>query len=684
MLYSCFQYSGPILCYPKRYNRSLIAAILAAGAPLAILLWLSGSVTLHAAFGAMLVFAAIVLTAGALLMRLARAQDMSLAAAWVLGVFASAIAVYALVNWLQLLAATAFALWSALVLGGAFALRKSSSERGKVDVRESLGLALCAAATLMWCWDVAEVPQILARAQLLSAWIDYFVHGGVISHFGDARAGRQSIHLVDFPAPFYHHASYLLPAAFAFPLDLPGLPLATSVWLPLGFFTMCAGAHALGSALAGPAGGIAALAALTMLPDASNYALGNGFFSFHWHLLAYPGAPFTIGLLLLAIALLHRWVVAGEPRPLLASACVAAGTVLFRIHLFVLGFPALLTSAAVTTRFVQQRKAAFFAAAVTFFALFVWSFYTLTDSLPALEIFLNAVHGEYQQPTRYSGWYPGLLETFGAAIAVPIGIVLVFVACLGILVVLYPVSVLLARRSGGLRAVDLVPVCFIGFYVLLMLSAPMIGSDSTELTVRPFVLLYAVVAIWTFAAFAKWCSTGGEQRSRVVWWTLVAASCLALLLLWPHAGRLGLQPKFQWGWRYYPHKVQPGLLQAAAFLRRNSAAGHVFAVQGLPLRGVPTDLAIQIASLTGMPAYVGYAAAQLAEKGRRRQIALERHAALSEVDALENIDAALALLRRLGIRWYVIAADQGPRWDPQRRHAAFLDGRIAVYSTGRH
>src|SRR5207247_10669207 len=143
------------------------------------------------------------------------------------------------------------------------------------------GLGLCAAATLAWCHDVAEVPQVLARDGLLPAWIDYFIHGGMISHFGDPRAARQSIYLVDFPAGAYHYASYLLPAAFAVPLDLPGLPLATSLWLPLGFFTMCAAAYALGSTLAGPAGGIAALGALTILPDASNYALRNGFLSFH-------------------------------------------------------------------------------------------------------------------------------------------------------------------------------------------------------------------------------------------------------------------------------------------------------------------------------------------------------------------------------------------------------------------
>jgi hypothetical protein len=659
----------------------LIAAILAAAAPLAMLLWLSGSVTMPAALGAMLLFAAVVFTAGTLLLRLADAQDMPLAAAWVLGVFASALVVYALAQWLHLLAATAFAVCTVAVLGCAVALRKRSLKPAKADPRELLGLVLCAAATMTWCWEVAEVPRILAHEQRLAAWIDYFIHGGVISHFGDPRAARQSIYLVDFPAPFYHYASYLLPAAFAVPLDLPGLPLATSVWLPLGFFTMCTGAYALGSALAGPTGGIAALAALTMLPDPSNYALRNGFLSFHWHLLAFPGAPYVIGFFLLAIALLQRWLTADNARALLASGCLAAGTLLFRIHVFALGFPALLASAAMATPFARRRKLACLAAALSVFALFLWGFYALTDSLPALELFLTAIH-EHQLPTGYAGWYAHLLQAYGPAVAVPIGILLVLVGCLGILAVLYPISLLVARRSGGLQAVDLVPVSFLACYVVLMLTAPTVTGEPTELTVRPFVVLYAVVAVWTFAGLAKWFTTGGAARTRIAWASLAATSCLALLLLWPQTGKLGLLPKFYWGWAHYPYKVQSGVLPAAGFLRRNSVAGDVLAVQDLPLHWVATDLAIQLVSLTGMPAYLGYATAQLSGGGERRRIAVERHAALSEVDAADGRDEALRRLRSLGIQWYVVHGEHGPRWDRERRHAAFADGRIAVYAAG--
>jgi len=53
------------------------------------------------------------------------------------------------------------------------------------------------------------------------------------------------------------------------------------------------------------------------------------------------------------------------------------------------------------------------------------------------------------------------------------------------------------------------------------------------------------------------------------------------------------------------------------------------------------------------------------------------------VERETSADAALARLRALGIRWYVVADRDrsGPRWDPERRRAAFVDRMVAVYAT---
>src|SRR5262245_34915103 len=489
-----------------------VSAALTVALPLAYLLWLSGALPFHLALAGMLVFAAVVMGAGALCLRAAGAAGSPLAAAWVAGIFASSLAVYALVSLLNVRAGTAFVFWALAVLACWIGWRpRAAAER--LDAKDLLGLALCAAATVAWCHDVAEVPQVLARERLLPAWIDYFIHGGVISQFGDPRAARQSIYLADFPIPFYHYASYMLPAAFAGPLDLPGLPLATSVWLPVGFLTLCAGGYALGAALGGPAGGVAAVAALTLLPDPSNYGLRNGFLSFHWHLLALPGTTYAAGVLLLSIALLLRWRSAGSQRPAWAALGLAAGSALFRVHLFAIGFPAVAAAAALQTRTVRAHAALYVGAALVAFALFVAVFYTATDAVPALELFLPAVH-EFQEPTAYTGWYAALIETYGRAVGVPAGLLLMFVACLGVFSVLYPLSVWMARRAGALDPVGLAPLWLIVSYLLLMITAPTLHWDATELTIRPFVLLYAVVAAWTVASLAARLASRERFASR--------------------------------------------------------------------------------------------------------------------------------------------------------------------------
>ncbi len=96
---------------------------------------------------------------------------------------------------------------------------------------------------------------------------------------------------------------------------------------------------------------------------------------------------------------------------------------------------------------------------------------------------------------------------------------------------------------------------------------------------------------------------------------------------------------------------------------------------------VVTDAAIQLVSMTGMPAYLARPFIHVAQGGRTKEAALERHAALAGVAEEESVAAALARLGELGIRWYVVADGTGPRWDPQRRHAAYAGGDFAVYSS---
>src|SRR5258707_1073044 len=201
---------------------SLAATIIIAPA-LAGLFWMSGTVSIAAAVGAMVLFALVIMWAGFLLLHAFDASDMPAPAAWVLGILGTAFAIYALVMAFHLLAASAFAIWAVIVVGLNIVFRQQAAGARRIGRDELLGLLMCAAPTAFWRWELAQVPEILSRNGVLATWADQFIHGASISQFGDPRAaGRGAIELADLPIPFYHYASYMLPAAFAGPLDLPG------------------------------------------------------------------------------------------------------------------------------------------------------------------------------------------------------------------------------------------------------------------------------------------------------------------------------------------------------------------------------------------------------------------------------------------------------------------------------
>jgi len=656
-----------------------VATTLVIALPLTALLWLSGAVPFHLALGSVTLVVFFVTLSGFLALRAVGLSDLPAPAAWVTGVFASGLAVYALVAVLGLLAATAFAVWASVVVAWAILSRDEESSARPFDWRELVGLALCALVTVMLCRGIAVAPVAVEREGVLYAWTDYFVHGGIISQFGDPFAVRESMFLSDERPLLYHYASYMLPAALAGLLDQPGFPLATSFWLPVGVLTMCAGAYVLGAVLAGSAGGIAAVAILALVPDASTYWLRNGFLSFHFHMLVSPGADHVIGIFLLCAAAVSRWAPGASARPLVASALLALGAVWFRVQVFAAGFPAWFATAAMASPLVRARWRLFWTGVSIAFILFVIAFYTLTDNDYALHIFLEVVH-DRQDPTAYTGLYMHTRDVAGQAAAITLGILLMYGASLGALVVLYPAAVWLAHRARALRPVDAFPAFALAAYLLVMLTAPIDKHrDSTEFTVRPFVLVYAAVAIWTVCLLVRTFAARWPRRAVLAWPTLLGATLVAVSLTWHDALAIGL-PKFEWGWDFYPTRVEPGLPQAARYLREHGRPGQVFAVRGLSLKWAATDPALQIISLSGMPAYLSYVSAHIIEGRDRELIALVRYSNLARLDREPDAAAALAGLRKLGIAWYIVPGWQGPPWDRARREATFVERDMAVYA----
>lgn len=637
------------------------------------------------------VFAYVVMASGRLLLLAAGGgAGFGPSAVYASGLLATCLGVYAMTAALPLTAAHAFGMLAVIVVGLELALRRRRPEP-PLDRAALAGFALCVAFTAAWCVVPAGAYDTVRTQGFLPVWSDYFFHGGLISQFGDARAlGRGSIYLAGAPSSFYHFGSYAGAAALAGMLDLPGLLLATSAWLPLGFLAMLAGACTLGSRLAGPAGELAALAALAILPDASNYALRNGWFSFHFTLFAHAGATYALGAAFLSLAFLERWSAERARAALIASALLAMSALLFRAHVFLLLVPAWIAAAALCTEHhpLRRRRLAWLAVIVlgagaaatglvlTHLADTGAGHWRLGGS--ALGRFFTIVHS-WQEPTAYTGLYDDLAEFWPPYVALVGGVLLAVVAGLGAIVVLLPTSATLAGRAGVLRPIDSACLYLLFCWLLLMLFAPTPWhGEASDLIHRPFVLVYGAGAIWTLCLALRAISVrpGAAKALRPA---LLACCLLGLPWIVASADKFA-SPKFHWGEYDAAAPVPRGLVEAAGFLRQHAAPGDVFAPAGLSRHYKTFDFATQLCSLSGMPAYLSRPYIEMTKDGPRKALVATRFAALEEVAALADHRAAMRALRALKVQWYVVAAESGPRWDPDRRRAAFRAGQVALYA----
>jgi hypothetical protein len=649
---------------------------------LLVLLQLRSGAGLNAAGAAAItIFAYVVAAAGHLLAPAAGVRDADASHEWTLGLIAMSLAIYTLTLVLPLTAGGAFGVLAVVVLAAQLALRHRRAV--KADRQGLIGFALAVSLAAAWCSEPASAYQALRTDGVLPLWSDYFFHGGLVSQFGDARAlGRGSIYLADHPPSLYHFASYAAAAALARMLDQPGLALAGAAWLPLGFLAMLTGAHALGTRLAGAAGGIAAIAAVALIPDASNYGLRNGWFSFHWTLIAHAGATYAVGAALLSLALLARWSTAGGRAILIAAALVAVSTFLFRVHIFVLLAPAWAATALVCALPQDKRKrtawlllaalgigAAAMHLAVA--ALENAGFWRIGSS-SAIVDFLWYVHTGHE-PTAYTGIYAHLTFMDEPGFLLAAGIALAFAAALGAFLVALPVTTLVARETGALKPIDAAGGYLVFTWLLLMLFAPTPWhGDPSDFIHRPFVLLYAACAIWTLCL-------GLRVVRRNLWTPMLALSVLAFPAIVATAGAMA-QPKFRWGQYDNAIRVPPGLTQAAGFLRDNAGQRDIFAVAGLTATpNAAFDVAVELCALSGMPSYLSRPHLESIKDAARKEAVATRVAALERVAALGDYEAAMQALRGLGVQWYVLTDGKPARWDDGRKRAAFTAGTVSLY-----
>ncbi|GAC1347700.1 MAG: hypothetical protein NVSMB18_33530 [Acetobacteraceae bacterium] len=629
--------------------------------------------------------AGVVTTAGELCLLLFRVRVLVawLPAAFVAGVSVSSVAMLPATIVLHWPAQTAFLAWSVVVVAAATAGLARRRALPPADWRGAL-TALPMAVLLAWfCRIEAQAVPTLLRTNILPTWIDYFTHGATIATFASPFAiGVGDIMLPGTPLVFYHYGPFMLPAAIAPMSGLSPLAIATAILPALGLMAGLCGLFALGAELAGVGPALLALWLLTVLPDASQQGLRNGFYGFHWLMLIGPGSGYAIGTAALAYLCALPWFRERRTGPLALAGLLTLMLVQIRVHMVMLMAPALAGAVALTAlpaRWSRAALAAGLGGAGLLTVLLLAG--RLGPELPALlrtadYVRLVAANG----PPAYAG---ALLPEWPFGLGVLAGVALTLVAALGFWALALPIVAVLARRAGRFTAADQVPLLLCLVSLLLVVWAPVAGNnDMTEYKHRHFVLLYALVVVWTtlraldLVGAASWLAGWTPRRAIAVVGGVTLATMLAL-----HAVDPSKPPKaMPWAPSFYAQPVAPGIPQLAAFLRAHARDGDRLAVGGSGAQPSLTGPALQVVSLTGVPSYVGRI--DFAVGTRPPAIAALVRQRAAEVDAIGHAtdrDAAMVLLRAASIRWLVAVAPELPAWDPKGTAAAYQNATAYLY-----
>jgi hypothetical protein len=495
-------------------------------------------------------------------------------ACWLTGILALSLFVLAASLALDISAGTGLLI--GILLSAILARYRPAANRdaspGRVDLA---AVVLICVATLAWSWRAIHAVPDLRETGTFNAWSDYFIHAGEIAQFANLSAlHARSIFAADATLPLYHYASYMLPAAIASLAGTPALVCATSLWTPLAFLVLGFGAFTLGAELEGRAGGLAAVAAVLLLPDAAWYGLSNPFLDFHWLLQISSSGAFAVGLALLSLAFLQAWVTQGRPALWVAAVVSALLVSPFRIHIATVLIPTVAVASLVywRARFAWRALAAGgLVGAAAIVVLLAEGIprapHFLSDPMRPLA-FLRELHAI--PPNNYAGFFQAADAYLPAGLTLVVGMVLLLLAAFGILLPLYLLLLPVTRRSG-----KALPSLIVLSYVAIVLAFPVTPQEPDEFQHRPFVLVYAVLAVWCAAMLLRWAKTLTPAAAKPRWLVPVVLLLLPFpFLLSPWAQ----QSRLEWGSRYSVTAVPKGLQLMAEEIRLHSVPTAVMAV----------------------------------------------------------------------------------------------------------
>jgi hypothetical protein len=552
-----------------------------------------------------------------------------------------------------------FAILCAL-LGGLFfsagARKSASAEPAGVWL-----VALCVAATTLWCQDSIHPRAEQGDLVSFKPWIDGFYHAVHIRIFA-ASHGAASIEdwrLLGVFARPYHYGIYLLPAFIKQASGLDSYSAFAGVLAPSGVFFTGLAAYAFFGSLWGAWPGVAAAAALLLLPDGAQQGMQNPFMSYHWLTQISPSATYGLALLAVAWLFVIKGSVQGSRAQLFTGWTFAALVLVYKLHYVFANALLLLLVPAIffATRLGPRRRALWIVAACGAY----WAAVVLAQQVPGVPLirFDGSCVGEVLRLVQSFAIHGALRDYvvlhMGAEVSkaknLLFGIPYIGFATLGLALPALLALVILRWRRQPLLYV-IFPVLLLGNFLSMFFGLALDFSSSTpdEISHRPLIIVYFFALGWLGGSGGSMLFESARLGKVARPALLVAAS---LLLVVPaHFG-----PGVQRIWAmpaHSPVRLPLALVRVAEYMRANGPREDVF-------QHSQFDRIYAFGALSERRTFVSHTMIRMPF---RSEMVEARTNAIDLFMALDNQKAIFARARAFGFRWFVLERGERVNWPP--------------------
>ncbi len=590
---------------------------------------------------------------------------------------------YAVVNtallvlaWLSPLGIIAnFAIVLAMVALAFFSTRKR--EQSKSSAASLWAIGICAVATTLWCQDSLDPISEHDGVVVFKPWIDGFYHAVHIRIFAESHGAStiEDFRMAGVPARLYHYGMYLLPALIKQVSAIHSYSAFAGILAPMGVFFTGLAAYAFFGSLWGVWPGLAACAALLLLPDGPQQGLQNPFMSYHWLTHISPSATYGLALLAVAWLFVIKGCTQGNRLQLYTGWLVAGILAIYKLHyvvasaLLLLLVPALFFRA----RLGVRKRALWVVSACAFYAVAL----IVGQKVPGVPLIrfdgsgigeiLHLV-GTFHVPGAFRDFVVEHMgRPFSATANLLFGVPYVLFEVLGAFVPLLIILVVALRKRISLLYLVFPLLLLVNFLMMFFgLALDMRSSTPDELLHRPLMIVYFFVVAWVGGALGL--TVENARRTRRAGRPVLLGLATLLLIVPASLGKgvqvMWVMPKIS------PVRLPSSLIRVAEYMRTHGGSEDLF-------QDSQFDRFYAIAALSERKTFVAHTMTNMPFRG---DMVATRTAAVDRIMLLRLPKLVVGTARAFGIRWFIRQRGDRVNWSPELAdNPAFETGPFTVY-----